>query len=312
MGPRRRRILRWVSRAALLGLALVAGLALWLWSLGGELEEHVARRRGQLAAVERGPVEAVREGVVTQTLWITSTSGLTFSLRVLRPEPPPPPGPLVLILGGHRTGRDAVELVGDPRGLVVAALDYPYDGPERPRGLGQSLDALGKVRPALFDTPAAVALAIDALLHEPGVDPDRVELLGASLGVPFAATSAALDSRIGRVWLVHGGADNRAWLEHALARKVAWPWLRGPLAGLMHHVGRGAALDAGRRVQELGGRALVVVASTDDERVPAQSMEALRLAAPQGSEWIWTEGPHIDPKRPELVRELVALVLGRM
>jgi dienelactone hydrolase len=308
----RRPLVRALRRAAWVAMTLVLLLVAWLFSLGGEVDEWVRERRGQVAEVERGEAEEFAPGIVAQPLRIVSTTGLTVFARVLRPDPPPPSGRLVVILGGHRTGRDAISLVGDPHGFVVAALDYPYDGPERPRGLRQSLATLRKVRPALFDTPAAVSLAIDAMLSEPGVDGQAIELVGASLGVPFAATAAALDERITRVWLVHGGADNRRWLDHALRRRIETPWLRRATTALLHHVGRLGSLDAGRRVPQLGERDLVVIASRDDQRVPRESLDALLAAAPPQTPVVWTEGPHLDPRRPELVREVVRLVLERM
>ncbi len=288
-------------------------LAVWLWSLGGEVDEHVLARAGPPVVVERGPLEELRAGLVTQAVRLEAASGLAFDLRLLRPDPlPAEPVPLVVILGGHRTGRDAVELIGDPHGTLLAALDYPYTGPERPRGVRQGIAAARSLRPALRDTPAAVLTAIHFLLGEADVDPQRIELMGVSLGVPFAATAGALDPRVSRLWLVHGGGDNRRWLEHALESRLPRSFWRKRAAGLLNHLAMGDSLDAARRVQQLEGRPLVLVAAREDQRLPAESLQALKLAGSPSIQVLWTAGPHVDPRRPELVRSLVSEVLAHM
>ena len=94
---------------------------------------------------------------------LRSSSGLEVEIAILHPVADPRQRrPLVVLLGGLRTGRDAVELIDDSRNVVVAALSYPYQGTSKltPWKLPQ---ALFDVRRASIDTPAAITLALDFL-----------------------------------------------------------------------------------------------------------------------------------------------------
>ncbi len=292
----------------LLGLLTAAGwLALQAWPKHG----YFAARRATLGSFEAEPVRTETGGFVSQAVRVRGTNGLTVALRVLRPADDTVRRPLVVILGGHRTGRDAVDLLGAPGPFVVAALDYPYDGPERPRGLRQSLATIPAARHALLETPPAVLLALDWLLTQPGVDPARVDLVGVSLGVPFAAAAGALDPRFRRVWLIHGGAGNREWIEHNLRSKVPSDWLRGLSARLVYLLAHGPTLEPGYWAPRIAPRPLVIIGAREDRRLPPLLVERLHLVAGESKELIWTEGGHID-RRPEAVQRLLDTVRARL
>ena len=108
-----------------------------------------------------------------------------------------------MILGGHRTGSDSVDLFGDVRGRAIVGIDYPYAGPEKVKGLIPIATAIPEARQAILDIVPAVSLILDWLVEQPWVDKKKIVIVGASLGVPFAATAAARDERISRC---HAGA----------------------------------------------------------------------------------------------------------
>lgn len=274
-------------------------------------QAYFAARRAAVSAAELAPARAEPGGFSSQAVQVRGSNGLTVDLRVLRPEGDKVPRPLVVLLGGHRTGRDAVDLLGAPGPLVVAALDYPYDGPERPRGWQQSWATIPAARRALLDTPPAVWLALDWLVAQPWVDPARVELVGVSLGVPFAAVAGAQEPRFRRVWLIHGGAGNRAWLEHNLRPKVKSDRLRHLAGGLGYLLAHGPTLDAEYWVPRIAPRPVIIIGAREDQRLPAPLVERLHRAAGAPKELIWTEGGHID-RRPEAVRRLLDIVRGRL
>jgi len=257
------------------------------------------------------PEQAEPGGYLSQALQVRGDNGRTVDLRVLRPADAAGRLPLMVLLGGHRTGRDAVKLLGAPGPVIVAALDYPYTGPERPRGLRQSLATIPAAREALLDTPPSVCLALDWLIAQPWVDPTRVELVGVSLGVPFAAVAGALEPRFRRVWLIHGGADNRAWIAHNLERKVKQDWLRGPAAWLVWLMAHGPTIEAEYWVPRIAPRPLMIVGATEDRRLPPKLVEKLYAAAREPKELIWTAGGHVD-RRPEAVQQLLDTVRSRL
>lgn len=279
----------------------------WLrWDAGRPREEWFDTRQGTLVAATPEP-EGSRNDIVAKSLELRSDSGLRSSMRVVRPANPPAPLPVLLILGGHRTGSDAVDLLGSSTGHAIVALDYPYDGPQRIRGLLPTLAILPDIRQAFLDTPPTVSLALDWLSRQLWADRERIFLVGASLGVPFAATAAARDDRISGLMLVHGAADNRLWLEANIARRMDHAWLHPALATILHWVAYGPVFDTRERVAAVAPRPVLIVGARDDERTPAGQSEQLFEAAGEPKKLRWTDGQHIEPGRIEIIRELLSI-----
>lgn len=214
---------------------------------------------------------------------------------------------MLLILGGHRTGSDAVELFGNVGRRAVVALDYPYDGPERVKGFGPVVKTIPLARQAFLDTPPAVSLVVDWLLEEPWVDAAQLVIVGASLGVPFAATAAARDDRIKGALLVHGAADNRLWLEAQVARRIDTKFMHRPLATILYWLAYAPALNTPERVAQISPRPVLIIGARHDERTPAGQTELLFAAAKEPKLLRWTGGRHIQPGRNEVVRELLRI-----
>lgn len=286
--------------------------AVWLLSHLVPRPGHFETRRGALAGAEVGPIERHPDGFVSQSVRVASSTGLAVDLRVLRRAAVGEPQALVLLLGGHRTGRDAIEVVKNPGNVVVAALDYPYHGPERPRGLIESLRSVPAIQQGLLDTPPAVLLALDWLITQPFVDPTRVELLGVSLGVPFAAVAGALDPRFRRVWLIHGSADNRAWLASRLEKRIPAPAVRWTAAGLLHLLAHGSTLRTAEWVPRIAPREVVVVGATEDEQMLRSQVKRLHAAAGEPKVLLWSEGGHVGSRRTDIVQQLLSMVRQRI
>jgi hypothetical protein len=307
-----------VALALAAGGALLLGAAsLWLLRDPGP---RFAARRSALATVEAAP--PVRSsGMVSQTVRLSATSGLTLTVLVRTPEAPaaggfPPAAdgsgrrPLFLILGGYRTGERAAELVQETRGAVVAAMGYPYAGPLDVRGLG-IVPHLPEIRRAILDTPPALQVALDYLLSLPNVDPDRVELVGVSFGAFLAPVAAALDTRVTRLWLVHGAGNPRKVLEHGLRNSVPHTVPRVLLAAAAHVVFAGPRLAPERWLPAVAPRPVVIINTADDERLPREAVAALYASALEPREQIWLSGPHVHPNREDVVSELMGVVLSR-
>ena len=291
-------------------LVLVLGIAIglaWLrWDSYRPQHDYWAARHGQLAAVasERGETP---HGQRTETVTLGSDSGLRVLIRLIRDERAEGPLPVLIVLGGHRTGSDAVDLFGDVGARAVVGVDYPYDGPEKVRGTRQILSTLPLARRAFRDTVPAVSLVLDWIVKQPWADADRIFVVGASLGVPFATAAAARDTRIQGAMLVHGAADNRLWLEAQLARRVDTQFLHYPLSAILHWIAYGPAMDTREHVAAIAPRPVVIIGARDDERTPAGQTEMLFELAGEPKRLRFTDGMHIEPDRPEIINELLRI-----
>ena len=203
-----------VLKYSALAVVLAVSLSLtWLrWESSQPRDDYFDGRRGQTETVV---VESsiTPYGQQSDSVQLESDSGLRVSFRVIRDASESAPKPALIVLGGHRTGKDAVDLFGDVAGRVIVGVDYPYDGPEKVKGAAAIARTIPLARRAFLDTVPAVSLVLDWLVNQDWVDRNRVVLIGASLGVPFAAAVAGRDQRVTGLVLVHGAADNRAWME---------------------------------------------------------------------------------------------------
>lgn len=297
-------------RLALGGLVVAAALGGFAMYLLQDPTERFLERRSRVAAVSAGRRERA-ERYVTHGARVTATSGLAVEMLVRQPPEPGERRPLIVILGGHRTGREAVELVGDPRGTIVAAISYPFTGNHRVKGLAV-LGEAPAIRRAVLDTPPAVMLALDYLLTLPGVDRARVELVGVSLGAQFVPAVGALDPRVTRVWSVHGGGEPLLLLEHGLRQSVRFAparWLAAGVAGVAIAAPR---LAPERWVARIAPRPFVMVNASGDERIPRRSVHTLYAHAREPRELIWIGGGHVMPRRSEVIAQLVRIVFDRV
>lgn len=302
------------SRRILLYVAalLLVALGLYVMELAIPKRDYFVERRGTLETVEILASSDV--ATVQNTVRLVSTSGLEVRLRVARPATAPGETlPVILVMGGENTGKDAVDLVGVPDGVAYVALDYPYNGDQELDAFFESIAAIPDIQQAFLDSPPAMSLALDWVAQQPWFDEQRVELVGASLGVPFTAVAGAIDSRFTRVWLLHGGAKNFPWVMHAGRKYIENEFLRGI-------VGRGALLlvygnsfDAIDWVPEIAPRPVVVVMARDDDYVPRDAQAPfVEAAESEHIEIIWTEGQHIRPTRKEELQQLLDVVLSRV
>ncbi len=197
----------------------------------------------------------------------------------------------VVLLGGLQTGERATLALPESLPANVLAIDWPWRRKRRMRTV-EFLIAIPAIRRALFATPAVLALGMDAAASQPEIDSTRIALLGASLGVPPAVAALELSSRPRALVLLHGGADLRSMLEHAL-RRAGEPTIPA---------GAAAALGA-RLLQPLEpslhaslarSMPVLVVNARGDEQIPPRSIAALHAALP-AAEIRWESGAHMRP-----------------
>lgn len=302
---RRRRIA--VATAALFVAATIGGTVAYLLR---DPMPHFQQRRSAIVSVDvsRPTVEG---GFELSPVRVTASSGLSVDMVVRRAVADSGRAlPLAIILGGPYKGREAARFVGDTRGIMVVAISYPFTGNPRPDA-PTFLHEIPKIRAAFLDTPPAIMLALDYLLRRPGIDTTRVEGIGVSLGAPFVCVAGAIDSRITRVWAIHGSGGSYQPLEANMRRTIPFTPLRILAAAVANVIINGPRLDPVRWVGRIAPRPFVMLNATDDERLPRSAVAALYRAARQPKEQMWMTGVHVHGDSATINR-LVQIVAPRI
>jgi hypothetical protein len=295
-------------------VAICSIAAIYYVHLSKVQREYFVNRRGQVVDADYLKTATREDGSSTATIGLRSSSGLQVDMRLLLPPAAAiEKVPLMLLVGGHRTGKAAIDLIGDSKGIAFAAIDYPYHGPQSMSGIWQAFRSIPTVQSALLDTPPSLMLAVDWLQGEAWFDRTRMELAGISLGVPFAAAAGALDQRFTRVWLIHGASDNNDWLMHASRDRIENRRFRKLAVDSLLKIAYGDSFNTVTWLHEISPRPVLVIAARDDERVPRHAMEYFIDANERGELTLeWTDGDHVDPGQHDLLTELVARVAAEM
>jgi hypothetical protein len=291
-------------------LLLLAWFGYLLVAAGAPPEDPMVRK-GQLAEVQQVNEYTLRGNLVRE-FRLRSDTGLEVELAVRYPDRQHEDRPLMLMMGGQETGRAAVDVIPDTHGVIVAAISYPFGIVPHRSGLDMLL-SLRRIQEGIFDTPAVALLALDYLLGpESGLAPGRVELAGISFGAYLAALPAALDDRVERLWLIHGGAAVPQVLDHGLRKRISSDLLRRQVANYLATVAGAQHLSSEHWVGRVSPRPLVLVHARADRDLPDVAIEALRGAASEPFEVLWTPGEHVHPKRPEVVKAITDLMFDRI
>jgi hypothetical protein len=148
-------------RRALLAAVAVIVLAVFAFYLELAIPKHdyFLERRGTL--VRQEILAASENGTVHKTVRLESSSGLEIDMRLARPATEAGETlPVIVVMGGEGTGKDAVDLVGEPDGVAYLALDYPYRGSQELDAFWESISAIPAIQQAFLDSPPAMSLAI--------------------------------------------------------------------------------------------------------------------------------------------------------
>lgn len=304
-------------RSLLIWLVLLVVLSItialtWLrWDSGLPRADWFSQRHGQIESVI-ATESITADGQLLESVQLISDSGLQVSFRIVRKAEYDAPLPVLMILGGYRTGSDSVELFGIVGDKAIVGVEYPYNGPEKLKGMIAIAKAIPLARQAILDTTPAVLLILDWLADQPWVDKKGIIVVGASLGVPFAARAAALDERITAVMLVHGAANNRLWAQKQVARQVDTEFMHYPLATILDWLVYGPMLDTGKHIATVSPRPVLIIGARDDERIPTGQTELLFDVARDPKRLRWTEGRHVQTNRNEIVEELLRIAYDEL
>lgn len=258
--------------------------------------------KGRLAGVE----ESLLEETAGQSLIefrLTNDRGLRVRGNARVPSGSAGPYPVLLILGGLRTGRETLAYVGPSDDVFLAALDYPYEGKKERLSPWEFLRGLPAMRRAVVDTAPAAMLAVDYLVGRNDVDADRIVLVGGSLGALFSP-AVAVDERISAVGVLFGGADLQAI---ARANLKAPAFLDRPAAWILSVLV--SPVEPSKYIGGVSPRPLLMLNAAADAQIPERSARLLheRAGPPKTIRWIAAGHVHV---RDEEFGRLVARELA--
>ena len=244
-----------------------------------------------------------------------SGHAVIFDAYSCQPQDNPGPLPAFVLMAGIRTGRDAITLISRRPEIadmgVFLTLDYPYQGPKSFKGL-QILPHVPRIRRALFDGVEAARLSIDYLEQQPGVDRERIILLGGSVGAFYVVDAGAVDPRPAAVVAFMGGGRFALLLDWNLRHggHVSSRILSAPLAWFTALLIR--PLEPTRLVEHIAPIPYIQVNATEDERIPAASAQALFNASQSPRELVWIPAVHVLPHRDEVIEQLMTVALREL
>jgi len=219
--------------------------------------------------------------------------------------------PVVVLLGGTGTGRNACGLITSTPSVICVSINYPYHGDKKIKGVGY-LYNLHDIQQAIKDTPPAVLLVLDYLLAQSISQAEQVELVGVSFGAYFVSIPTVLDKRVTRVWIVQGAAEPIKVIRHNFLKDLDSDIQKDIVAHLLGWSLGSQHVDPEKWVGRISPRPVIFLNSKHDESLPDTSVAALHRSAGQPSEIIWTGGKHVTPQRQDVIEQLGNIVLKRI
>jgi dienelactone hydrolase len=210
-----------------------------------------------------------------------------------------PPRPAVICLHIMDGNVELVQIACSAlaaRGIPALWFNLPYYGPRSPAGGRHAVAA----DPALFVTAMSqsvedVRRTVDVLASRPEIDPQRIGVMGISLGGILAATAAEKDPRIARAALILAGGDLLPVIYQAKeTRRLSELLRRLPperRAEVEHAIQEADPLrHADRlRARAQSGKVLMLNAGSD-EVMPRACTEKLAAALGIGDRVHWLDG----------------------
>lgn len=291
---RTRRVLQVALCLVLLPLGLyVAGE----WYEGRDFLDRFAELHVGLAEADVVFEEEQEDGHLLYSLRCDNGEGIAVKGLLKVPGNGEGPYPAVVILGGVQAGRHTIDYLRGTRGVVLLALDYPYEGKKEKLSAWEFLGSINKIRRAVIHTVPAAMLAVDYLLTRDDVDGRRITVAGGSLGALFAPAIAAADRRIAGAAMLFGAADLRALMRAnlkipgVLAAPTAW------LGAVLT-----SPVEPAKYVGRITPRPVFMLNGTGDPRMPESCSRRLHDAAREPKTIRWIDAGHVTVRSVEFHR----------
>lgn len=242
-----------------------------------------------------------------------AASGTEIGFRLLRPRETPTPLPVLVVLGGFERGAAALDLLPEHETVMLAGFDYPLSLPKH-IAWREVPELMGQIERGIADTRAALMLLFEHLADNPAVDAERISVIGASLGAPFAIIAAG-DSPYRAVVVVHGFADVPLTLRHQFARRWRPEYGRlGSLAAWATQTLLTTCIDYPdpyRSIDQLrSAQQVLLIQAADDDFIPRAARKGLVEAMHRSAAEVTvaqTAGRHLRGNREATLAQIYAL-----
>jgi len=243
-------------------LALLAVLLIFHWLKQRDYREEFAAMRGELTEVEI-TVEKRKGGYIYRSIHAVSSTGIPLAARIKTPEGAGRTLPAIIILGGLRTGSMTIDYIRESSHMIVMAIDYPYDGKKEDLSVTEFMLALSDIHGAILETPPAVMLGVDYLLSRKDVDPERITLIGGSLGAFFVPAVMAADSRIDAAAILFGAGDLQALIRGEIDMPFPLPRFGSWVASVLV-----SPVEPLKYIADISPRPVFILNGREDPRIP--------------------------------------------
>lgn len=196
----------------------------------------------------------------------------------------------------HGAGGSRVDFLGDAselakKGAVTLTIDSPFARSESEQVRAGSV-APDTAHELMVQNVKDLLRGLDVLVEEYDADPERLAVVGYSMGVQQAATAAALDDRVRAVVLIAGRANpSRTPGDAGWARQFR-------------------SIDTVHFAPELSPASVLVQGGERDTIVPRAELEELYEAASEPKELRWYDSGH--EMSPKAGRERVAWLIEEL
>lgn len=232
---------------------------------------------------------------------LVDSSGLKLSCLVRTPKDNSRRYPALLVMNGFDTGKKVISLFKSTEEAILISFDWPYEGKRKFKGADMG-PFLPRIRQAIFRSVSVVLTIIDYLEMRPDVNPEKIFVVGASFGAPFAVDAAAVDPRIKAVILLYGGGNIAKMIESSSKRQVKSTWGRKLLGWFVGALL--APVEPLKYVEYISPRPLLMINGKNDQSIWDESARLLFEKAKEPKKMVWLESPHAKPKMNELTHQL--------
>ncbi len=289
-------------------VTLVGVTSAWLaWQLMRDPLAALPRTSSSLRIISEEQIGHARSSDIRQyrKLELASTEGERIQITVSLPaHMPARPMPVLILLGGLRTGQNNVRYVSQPGDNVIIGYEYPIE--KRIKRSSAIIWNAAALRRAVLQVPGQVVAVTRWARSQPWADSKRISVLGFSLGALYlpAVHRLARDQHLplGPAIMAYGGADIAGLLSHRL--KEIPQWSRNLIAALAAAVLK--PIEPALHLPHLRGEFLLI-SGANDSLVPETSVHLMQQLTPRPKTVMRLEGGHIDGRESELAQRIVAI-----